>query len=100
MFIHQLVDYFAGGLYHQLILNNIDYIEMATTGNALDFGDLNNGIPARWLWLLESPVEAFCGGMIFQSNCNIQMEFRCNNCIKRRCIEFWRLNCQIPRWCM
>ena len=52
---------FAGGLYYPTRANIIEYITIATTGDAVDFGDLTN--KRSDLAAASSPTRGvFCGG--------------------------------------
>ena len=66
-----------GGFHLQSGVNTIDYVEIATTGNALDFGDLT--IQELGNTCLSSPTRGiFAGGSLLEW----RIEFY-YNCIKK-----------------
>ena len=72
---------------HNGIVNSIQYVEIMTTGNAFDFGDLLN-IYSGLMVACSSPTRGlFAGGKPSSfSNCRIDVDY---NCIKGNSVEIW-----------
>ena len=64
------------------ILINIDYVNISTTGNAIDFGDLYLGRGETLLQMHQELVSVFAGGNVSGSASN-QTNRICYNCINR-----------------
>ena len=69
-------------LLNHLPTDVIDYVEIATLGNALDFGDLTLSKKRMVDMHLHHQQEAFLAG---GGTSSYYDGFNCNNCIKRRC---------------